>query len=85
MVSRISIKGQITIPKRVRDSIGLRPGDSVAYEIGDGVAIIRKAEPLDVEYHRALTATLSEWNTPADDEAFRDLRRPASPSRAWFD
>lgn len=73
MVSRISAKGQITIPKRVRESLGLRPGDPVAYELGEGIAILRKAEPLDVEYHRALTGTLSEWGSPADDEAFRDL------------
>ncbi|MFA5028619.1 MAG: AbrB/MazE/SpoVT family DNA-binding domain-containing protein [Candidatus Methylomirabilota bacterium] len=73
MVSRISSKGQITLPKGVRESLGLRPGDPVAYELGEGIAILRKAEPLDVEYHRALTATLSEWSSPADDEAFRDL------------
>jgi AbrB family looped-hinge helix DNA binding protein len=73
MTSRISAKGQITIPKQVRDGIGLRPGDFVAYELHDGVAILRKAEPFDVQYHAALSATLSEWNSPEDDEAFRDL------------
>jgi len=34
---------------------------------------LRKAESFDAEYHRALGATLSEWSSPADDEAFRDL------------
>ena len=73
MTSRLSAKGQVTIPKQVRDGIGLRPGDHVAYELHDGVAILRKAESFDAEYHRALSATLSEWSSPADDEAFRDL------------
>jgi len=73
MTSRISAKGQVTIPKQIREKIGLQPGDYVAYELHDGVAILRKAELFDVEYHRALTATLSEWSSPADDEAFRDL------------
>jgi antitoxin PrlF len=73
MTSRISAKGQVTIPKQVREGIGLQPGDYVAYELHDGVAILRKAEPFDADYHRALTATLSEWSSPADDEAFRDL------------
>lgn len=73
MVSRISSKGQIILPKKIRENLGLRPGDPVAYELGEGVAILRKAEPLDVEYHRALKETLSEWSSPADDEAFRDL------------
>jgi AbrB family looped-hinge helix DNA binding protein len=73
MTSRLSAKGQVTIPKQVRDGIGLRPGDQIAYELHDGVAILRKAEPFDAEYHRALNATLSEWSSPGDDEAFRDL------------
>ncbi len=73
MTSRISAKGQVTIPKQVREGIGLQPGDYVAYELHDGVVILRKAEPFDAGYHRALASTLSEWNSPADDEAFRDL------------
>ena len=51
MTSRLSAKGQVTIPKQVRDGIGLRPGDQIAYELHDGVAILRKAEPFDAEYH----------------------------------
>ena len=39
MTSRLSAKGQVTIPKQVRDGIGLRPGDQIAYELHDGVAI----------------------------------------------
>ena len=73
MTSRLSAKGQVTIPKQIRDGIGLRPGDQIAYELHDGVAILRKAESFDAEYHRALSATLSEWSSPADDEAFRYL------------
>lgn len=73
MTSRLSAKGQVTIPKQVRDGIGLRPGDYITYELHDGVAILRKAESFDADYHLALSATLSEWSSPADDEAFRDL------------
>jgi len=73
MTGRISAKGQVTIPKKVREGIGLQSGDYVAYELHDGVAILRKAELFDDDYHRALTATLSEWNSPADNEAFHDL------------
>ena len=72
MAGRISAKGQVTIPKQVREGIGVQPGDYVACELHDGVAILRKAEAFDADYHRALTATLSEWNSPADNEAFHD-------------
>ena len=30
-VSRISSKGQVTIPKNIRDTIGVEPGDMIAY------------------------------------------------------
>jgi len=31
------------------------------------------AEPFDTAFHDALSATLDEWTTPEDEEAFRDL------------
>jgi AbrB family looped-hinge helix DNA binding protein len=41
--SRITSKGQTTIPVEVRDLLGLKPGDTVTYEIGDKVVRIAKA------------------------------------------
>ncbi len=34
--ARITSKGQITIPKDVRDDLGLRTGDHVSFEKDDG-------------------------------------------------
>lgn len=73
LTSRLSAKGQVTIPKEVREELDLGPGDLVAYEIRDGVAVLRRVEPFDRAFHAALSGTLDEWNTPEDDEAFRDL------------
>ena len=72
-VSRLSAEGQVTIPKEVREVLKLEPGDFVAYEIQSGEVILRRAEPFDAAFHQALSATLDEWDTPEDDEAFRDL------------
>jgi antitoxin PrlF len=44
--SRLSSKGQVTIPIEVRQAIGLEPGDLVAYEVKDGVVTLQRAEPL---------------------------------------
>jgi AbrB family looped-hinge helix DNA binding protein len=42
MTSTISSKGQITVPKAVRDRLGLRPGTTVEFEpTADGV-LLRK-------------------------------------------
>ena len=73
LASKLSSKGQVSIPKKVRDAIGLKSGDVVLYEIKDGVVRLKRAEPFDAAFHTALSETLDEWSTPEDDEAFRGL------------
>lgn len=71
--SKVSSKGQVTFPKEVRDSIGLKTGDVIAYEVKSNRIVVRRLEPFDAAYHAAVSQTLSEWDTAEDDEAFRDL------------
>jgi AbrB family looped-hinge helix DNA binding protein len=71
--SRLSSKGQVTIPALVRSAIGLKPGDLVAYEVQDGVVTLRRVDPLDTAFHAALSGTMTEWGSPEDEAAFRDL------------
>jgi bifunctional DNA-binding transcriptional regulator/antitoxin component of YhaV-PrlF toxin-antitoxin module len=61
------------LPKKVRETLSLGPGDLVTYEIGDGTVSIRKVQPFDAAFHAALSSTLDEWASQEDDEAFRDL------------
>jgi antitoxin PrlF len=40
----LTAKGQVTIPKPVRDKLGLKPGNEVVFELAaDGAVVIRKA------------------------------------------
>lgn len=71
--SRISSKGQVTLPKAVREAIGARPGDTILYQIKNKEVMLRRAQPFDAAFHSALAGTLDEWDTEEDDEAFRDL------------
>ena len=73
VASKVSSKGQVTIPKEVRETLGVKPGDLVEYEIREGVVYLKRVEPFDAEFHAALSHTLDEWTSPEDDEAFRDL------------
>ena len=41
-MTKITTKGQVTIPKRLRDHLGLKPGSSVEFELaGDGRVFLK--------------------------------------------
>lgn len=40
---RLTSKGQVTIPKPLRDRLGLRAGTEVRFELHDDVIVLRKA------------------------------------------
>ena len=71
--SRLSCKGQVTIPSEIRSALHLETGDLVAYELKHGKAILRRAEQFDTAYHSTLSGTLGECGSIDDDTAFRDL------------
>ncbi|MBI5658195.1 MAG: type II toxin-antitoxin system PrlF family antitoxin [Nitrosomonadales bacterium] len=73
-IAKITTKGQTTIPQDVRAALHVSAGDMIAWEVGsDGTATVRRVQPLDVEYLRAVEGTLSEWNSAADENAYRGL------------
>lgn len=71
--SKISKKGQLTVPKEMREELNLTPGDRVEFEVDEGELRLRKVEPFDEAYHQATEGTLNEWMSDADDEAYNDL------------
>lgn len=73
-VAKITAKGQTTIPQDVRAALHVAPGDLIAWEVdAEGTATVRRVQPLDIEYLRAVEGTLSEWAGEADEEAYREL------------
>ena len=73
-LAKITAKGQTTVPIEIRNALKAAPGDTLLWEIGPGgEAIVRRVQPLDIDYLRALEGTLSEWGSLADEEAYRDL------------
>jgi antitoxin PrlF len=72
--SRLTSKGQATVPAPVRKKLDLKPGDTVVFEeVEKGLVCIRKAEALDLEFLSALEQTLSEWNSDNDEQSYSDL------------
>ena len=72
-VSKLSTKGQVTIPVDLRKAIGIEPGDMVVYELQGKSVKLKRVDPFDAAYHAAVAETLEEWNSPEDEEAFNDL------------
>jgi len=69
--TRISSKGQVVIPKRVREALGLEPGDPLLVGVKGDVIVIRKLTLEDLvaeslEHHR-------RGKTLSHEEIFKDL------------
>jgi AbrB family looped-hinge helix DNA binding protein len=70
--SRLTSKGQTTIPREVRQKLSLGPGDVLVYEFDGDEVRVRKQAPR-VGYLRVVQTTLGEWDSPEDAAAFDDL------------
>jgi AbrB family looped-hinge helix DNA binding protein len=44
----VTSKGQVTIPKELRERLGLRPGDRVEFLLHEGEVVLRKRERLSL-------------------------------------
>jgi len=63
--SRISSKAQTTIPRAVREALGVREGDVLAYEIEGDRVVLKRAKPLEPVDNPFMTFT--EWADELDD------------------
>lgn len=74
MKSRVSDRGQVTIPKALRDRLGIAPGQVLEFEADQGRLIATKAvqrDPVDAVYGllgsgRSTDEFLEEIRGPAD-------------------
>ena len=73
-VTTLTSKGQITIPKAIRDALGLKPHDKIAITIENGHATFRKAYPSLEEVAGSLPASavpMEEWDEIIQNECAR--------------
>jgi AbrB family looped-hinge helix DNA binding protein len=44
----MTIKGQVTIPKHIRDELGIQPGDAIDFKVNsDGELVLKAFKPAD--------------------------------------
>jgi len=71
--SRLTKKFQATIPRAIRQELGLRSGDIIRFELRNGEAVLHKETPLDLAFLQALQGQLTEWQSEADEDAYHVL------------
>jgi antitoxin PrlF len=72
-LSRLTEKGQMTIPIRIRKKIGLKTGDVLDLRIEGDHIIMRKIRPKADPYLTCVEESLSEWYSAEDEEAWDGL------------
>lgn len=75
MKSRVSERGQVTIPKRLRDRLGIRAGETLEFKAESGRLVATKAthrDPVDAVYGLLSTGG-------STDELLDELRGDPGP------
>jgi len=70
-MTRVSPKGQATIPKEIRDYLGLKPGDRVAFIRRDGEVILQPVRTTLLD----LQGSVKPRHRPEDFQAVREETR----------
>ena len=66
-----SVNIDLNEPLAIRIGLGVGPVDLVAWEVtADGSPCVRRVQPPDLDYLRAVEGTLSEWAGAADEAAY---------------
>ncbi len=74
MATRMTVKGQVTIPKAVRDAAGLAPGDLVEIVNDRGaVRIVRSSR--EAEYRARIAKLRGSLNLGMSVDAYMDIAR----------
>ena len=81
MKAVVSEKGQVTIPKRLRDSMDIKPGQTLDFEEQRGTLVVRKAPSDDFQaamdkWRGFLKDKFPGWTS---DQLLEDIRGPILP------
>ncbi len=79
VAARVSSKGQITIPRAVREALGIKEGDEVLFRLEGNRAVIART-PDFLELAGSVDVPLEKRGTPWD-EILRETRKARAAAR----
>ncbi len=62
MTHKVGLKGQVVIPKAIRDRIGINPGDEVAFDADGDEVRIRRVEDVRAGQASQIKALRGIWS-----------------------
>jgi AbrB family looped-hinge helix DNA binding protein len=65
MTHRVGAKGQVVIPKMIRDRIGIQPGDKVVFDSDEQEVRIRRADRAEAATADRIKALRGIWSGEA--------------------
>jgi antitoxin PrlF len=77
----ITSKGQTTIPKRIRDHLGLKPGDRLRFAVEEGGRVVLEPATIPIRQLRGIfprpeqAVTLEEIDEAVREHAIERFRR----------
>jgi AbrB family looped-hinge helix DNA binding protein len=84
MTYKVGAKGQVVLPKELRDRHGLRPGDDVVFDDADGDIRIRRAKT-KAEIIESLRGSLAGPGKPLTELLVESRRRDREREDRKFD
>ena len=74
-LSKVTTKYQTSLPKEVRETLAIKAGDYVTFEVKGKIVTLNKVEKIDKNLLKLMEKNLHEWNSKEDDEKFSYLEK----------
>lgn len=74
-VATVTSKGQLTLPKSVRTALGINAGDTLAFELHPGHAVIRPSKPWGSSAGALKHLLPKGWKAPTVEEMDEAMKR----------
>jgi antitoxin PrlF len=71
-ITTLTSKGQVTIPKEIRDELGLKPSDKIMFSLENGHVTLRRVYPALEDVAGSIPAIdvpMKEWDDIVQHEA----------------